>query len=360
MNKILVIAPNYTPGTGPSNALYFLKYVNATKFLFFKQGSSTYYKDMNTYALGIYNLGINHYVLSRFVKNLAEKLKPDYILSIAPELLLSLKEEFLEKTVVIPQGVLEPVCIKYEPPSIRVIHIYPEIIFVSKRVGSYAAISYYMLKKITEIFNPRRVELIWNPVREAFFELGMERLQKGSLLNRVKLRLLYVGRLTKLKGIDELIKFMPEVIKEYRNVELHIVGDGPLQSYLLYLVHKLGLEGKVIVHGRLNDVELLQQFANTTLLVTASYWESFCLPVAEAAAAAIPSVVRNVYALKDHVMLGYAVGFEEDNPENFIEAIGKALDSYEKLALRGFKIAQQLFYPSVVAKKYLDLLQTLK
>jgi glycosyltransferase involved in cell wall biosynthesis len=171
----------------------------------------------------------------------------------------------------------------------------------------------------------------------------MERLQKGSLLNRVKLRLLYVGRLIKLKGVDELIKFMPEVIKEYRNVELHIVGDGPLQSYLLYLVHKLGLEGKVIVHGRLNDVELLQQFANTTLLVTASYWEGFCLPVAEAAAAAIPSVVRNVYALKDHVMLGYAVGFEEDNPENFIEAIGKALDSYEKLALRGFKIAQQLF-----------------
>jgi hypothetical protein len=148
MNKILVIVPNYTPRRGPSNALYFLKYVNATKFLFFKQGSSTYYKDMNTYALGIYNLGINHYVLSRFVKNLAEKLKPDYILSIAPELLLSLKEEFLEKTVVIPQGVLEPVCIKYEPPSIRVIHIYPEIIFVSKRVGSYAAISYYMLKKL--------------------------------------------------------------------------------------------------------------------------------------------------------------------------------------------------------------------
>ena len=34
MTKFFVISPNYTPGRGPSNALYFLKYVNATKFLF--------------------------------------------------------------------------------------------------------------------------------------------------------------------------------------------------------------------------------------------------------------------------------------------------------------------------------------
>jgi len=358
MIKILVIAPNYMPGTGPSNALYFLKYVNATKLLFFKQGSSTYYKDINTYALGIYNLGINHYVLSRFVKSLVEKLRPDYILSIAPELLLNLEEEVLNRTIVIPQGVLEPIHIKYEPLSIRVISIYPEIMFVSRRVGGYVAISYYMLRRITEIFHPQKVELVWNPVREAFFELGMKKLQKEPL--RKKLKLLYVGRLTRPKGVDKLIEFMPEIIREYRDVELHIVGDGPLQSYLMHQVHKLALEDKVFIHGRLSDAELLQHYADSTLLVTASYWESFCLPVAEATAAATPSVVREVYALKDHVMLGYAIGFKKDNPENFVEAIGKALDRYEKLALRGFKIAHQLFHPSIVAKKILDLLQSLK
>lgn len=64
---------------------------------------------MNMYALSIYNLGINHYVLSRIVKSLVERLRPDYTLSIAPELLLSLEEEVLKKTIVIPQGVLEPV-----------------------------------------------------------------------------------------------------------------------------------------------------------------------------------------------------------------------------------------------------------
>ena len=59
-------------------------------------------------------------------------------------------------------------------------------------------------------------------------------------------------------------------------------------------------------------------------------------------------------------MIRYAIDFKRDNPENFIEAIGKALNRYEKLALRGFKIAQQLFHPSIIAKKILDLLQSLK
>jgi|GEM_PF-5622428 general stress protein 26 len=50
--------------------------------------------------------------------------------------------------------------------------------FVPGRVGGNATISYYMLRRITEIFHPRKVELIWNPVREAFFELGLKKLQK--------------------------------------------------------------------------------------------------------------------------------------------------------------------------------------
>jgi glycosyltransferase involved in cell wall biosynthesis len=147
---------------------------------------------------------------------------------------------------------------------------------------------------------------------------------------------LYVGKLTKLKGVDKLIWFMPEVLREYRDAEHHIIGSGPLQSYLMRQVRKLGLEDKVFIRGRLLGAELLQHYADSTLLVTASYRENFFLPVAEAFAVATPSVVREVYALKDHAMLRYAIDFKRDNPENFIEAIGKALIRYEKLALRGF------------------------
>jgi glycosyltransferase involved in cell wall biosynthesis len=58
------------------------------------------------------------------------------------------------------------------------------------------------------------VELIWNPVREAFFELGMKKASKTTLLNGKRLKLLYVGRLTKLKGVDKLIARASGILNE--------------------------------------------------------------------------------------------------------------------------------------------------
>jgi glycosyltransferase involved in cell wall biosynthesis len=174
-----------------------------------------------------------------------------------------------------------------------------------------------------------------------------------------KLRLLYIGRLVKLKGVERLLMLFPSILKEFHDAEFHIVGDDPLRERLIYLAHKLNLKNKVFIYGYVNDHILLQVYKNTTLLVTASYWESFCLPVAEAAASAVPSVIRETYALKDHVELGYAIGFREDSPECFAEAIGKSLDNYEILARRGYEVSRKLFWPSLVAEKVLKLLKSL-
>ena len=351
--KILIIAPNYKPGGGPSNSLYFLRYIKGSKLLFYANDILSKDKD------GIRVLmfpNMNHYVTSRVVKHIVDKFRPDYIISISPELMIRLKERELEKSVVIPQGFLEPVVFKFEPLVIRTSFIYPEISYISRDM-TYAAISIYMYRRINEIFRPKKVGLIYNPVREMFFKLGDERVQGGLVdCDRCKLRLLYVGVLKRLKGVDKLIRFFPSVLREFRDAELHIVGDGPLRGYLSYLVHKLGLEGKVFIHGYMTDFDLLKMYSNTTLLVTASYWEGFRLPVGEAAASAIPSVVREMYALREHVDWGYAVGFKEDSGESFVRAIGKALDNYRMLALRGYEISRKLFYPSVVAERILKLL----
>jgi len=352
--KILVIAPNYKPGSGPANSLYFLRYINGSKLLFYSNSILSKDED-GMRVLRFPNM--NHYVTSRVVKHIVHKFRPDYIISISPEVMIRLKEKELERSVVILQGVLEPVLYKFDPlPSIRVSFVYPEILYISRGM-THAAISMYMYRRINQIFRPKKVDLIYNPIRKMFFKLGDERVQGGLVdCDRCKPRLLYVGVLKRLKGVDKLIRFFPSVLKEFRDAELHIVGDGPLRGYLTYLVHKLGLEGKVFIHGYMTDFDLLKMYSITTLLVTASYWESFCLPVGEVAASAIPSVVREMYALREHVEWGYAVGFKEDSGESFVRAIGKALDNYKKLALRGYEISRKLFYPSVVAERVLKLL----
>jgi glycosyltransferase involved in cell wall biosynthesis len=122
-----------------------------------------------------------------------------------------------------------------------------------KEWGAYAAISMYMHRRISSLFRPKKVELIYNPIKEMFFDLGYERIQREVLVSNDKLKLLYVGGLTKLKGIDKLLMFFSSILREFHNVELHIVDDGPLREYLVYLVHKLNLKNKVFIHGHVDD-----------------------------------------------------------------------------------------------------------
>ena len=357
--KVLVIAPRFKAGTGPSNALYFLKYIGGSKLLFYTLNETSddrvTEKFIGVKAVPMNNEG-NHYVMQLLVKHIAERLKPEYIVSIAPELMTRLNERMLKRSLVIPQGFYEPIHFKFKPRGVTVLTTYPEILYVNKRVGCYAAISKYMYQRIKSLLRPKKLALTYNPVREQFFQLGEKNLTRQKPFKPI---LLYVGCLYWLKGVHKLIQWFPDVVREFRDAELHIAGNGPLLSYIHLMIHKLNLNKKVFIHGYVNDDRLYSLYERSTILVTASYWEGFCLPVAEAAAAGTPSVVREAYALKEHVRLGYAIGFREDSAEAFVEAVGKAIDNYDRLARTAYSISRKLFHPSKVACRILKILETL-
>jgi glycosyltransferase involved in cell wall biosynthesis len=81
---------------------------------------------------------------------------------------------------------------------------------------------------------------------------------------------LYVGRLSKEKGIDYLIKALPEIIKACPSSMLNIVGDGPMMSQLLKLVSNLDMEKHVTFHGRLLGVALMAAYQKANVVVIPS------------------------------------------------------------------------------------------
>ena len=360
--KLLIIAPCFGIG-GPSNALYFIKYLNDyTKTLFpanpiLRASLINVEKALNTKII-VFNCKVNNYVMQALVRHVVDVYKPDYIISIAPELLSLQNRRLLERTLVIPQGFLEPIIIRFKPLTMKALITYPEIYLVSRSVGAYAAISKYMYKRIVDVFKPKRIALIYNPVMEQYFQLGEERIQRLS--HPSKLRLLYVGRLEKLKGVHKLIEWFPSVLREFGDVSLHVVGSGgSLLNYLRHMIRRQDLSNRIFIHGFVNGSGLLEIYQHSNILVTASYWESFCLPVAEAAASAMPSVVREAFALKEHIELGYAIGFSEDSGDAFVKAVGKVVDNYERLSHRAYSISRRLFYSSKVAERVSKILKSL-
>ncbi|MEM1646449.1 MAG: glycosyltransferase family 4 protein [Ignisphaera sp.] len=359
--RILVVAPNFRIGTGPGNALLFIKYMPTESIIFYTSDKRTsyYFADSkNVKLISTTSLnGLTYYRVSHILHDLTDRFSFDYIITTAPEYLIFLSPKKLKKTLAIPQGFLEMVHVRMEFKNLLNIgyHISSlETYRVSKNVGAMGAISKYMHNKISRRLKGGRIALLYNPVREEFFAnpktLGGE---------AEKLRLLYVGVLKKLKGVDRLISFMPEVLREFRNAHLDIIGEGPLRGALEEEVRRMKLGKYVKIHGRVEDDVLLRFYREATVLVSASYWESFCLPVAEAAAMGIPSVVRAVYALKEHIELGYAEGFNRDDPYEFLKALGRVLDNYEKLSERGRKVARLLYHPYKVAQRVIAVLREL-
>lgn len=99
---------------------------------------------------------------------------------------------------------------------------------------------------------------------------------------------LYVGRISPHKGVHLLLQAFREVIKEVPKARLLVVGEPTFPAYLRKLK---GLGGNTVVFaGFVPDEELPFYYAASQVYATATLWEGFNLPLAEAQASGKPVV----------------------------------------------------------------------
>ena len=103
------------------------------------------------------------------------------------------------------------------------------------------------------------------------------------------LRLLYLGRLHPIKGIENLLQAMATMTN---GVTLSICGEGEAdyQARLKSLAAELDLNKRVTFHGRLDGEAKEKQFAEADLCVVPSFTENFCNVVAESLVRGLPVV----------------------------------------------------------------------
>ena len=103
------------------------------------------------------------------------------------------------------------------------------------------------------------------------------------------------------KGILYLLQAV-RLLKEDIPLKLTIVDDpDPDEGFAPYLVRKYGLEDSVSFTGRLTTPELVKHYCRAEIAVTASTYEGFGLPAAEAMACSTPVVATTAGALPEVV-----------------------------------------------------------
>ncbi len=157
-------------------------------------------------------------------------------------------------------------------------------------------------------------------------------LQKFRFVPRQEKNTVHIGTIRTLSekyGVEYLIRAFALLRKKHNNIELDIVGDGPLRVSLENLAEELGIKDHVVFHGFVNQNDDFKKYFSllssmdifTILSVLDS--ETFGVAAVEAFACGIPIVATNVGGLPeviDNELTGILVP-----PRNF-EATAEALE----------------------------------
>jgi glycosyltransferase involved in cell wall biosynthesis len=109
-------------------------------------------------------------------------------------------------------------------------------------------------------------------------------------------RILFVGRLTTEKRIDEVLRAITK-LDPALDVHFDVVGGGDQRRNLEQLTHELGLDSRVTFHGHTSEDELRSLYSRASVFAIASIAELQSIATMEAMASGLPIVAANAVAL---------------------------------------------------------------
>lgn len=136
--------------------------------------------------------------------------------------------------------------------------------------------------------------------------------------------ILFVGGLTRIKGLDFLIEAMPRVVQRHPHARLVIVGDGPDRQYFQRVAIRTGCRSSVDFLGFIPRDKIQAQYAKCSIFCLPSLAESFSLAILEAMSCAKPIVATAVGAIPS-VAADIALLVPPRNPERLAYAINQFL-----------------------------------
>jgi glycosyltransferase involved in cell wall biosynthesis len=168
--------------------------------------------------------------------------------------------------------------------------------------------------------------------------------------------LLFVGKLSKQKGLDQLLHALARLAGD---VTLDVVGDGDERQALETLARELGVAARVKWHGSQTQAALVSFYRSASALVVPSADEGLGLVAVEALLCETPVVAFESGGLPDvvqHERTGLLVN--ERSPEALAASISDVLgrgDRGQALGAAGRMHALSTFAPESAARRYIDI-----
>lgn len=173
-------------------------------------------------------------------------------------------------------------------------------------------LSYEVKKDITVI--PTGIEL--NKFsRDKYDGISIHNLRISLGIEKDDKILLYIGRISKEKNIEEILHAMKTYLKDRKKVKLVLIGDGPEKSNLEVMAKEFNIHEQIIFAGERPWDEIGMYYQIGDVFVSASQSETQGITYIEALASGLPVVAKADECLSgvlEDDINGYAFNSEED------------------------------------------------
>lgn len=108
----------------------------------------------------------------------------------------------------------------------------------------------------------------------------------GRYSNQNNNRIIFVGRFTKQKGLNDLFRIWKLVNQIHPDWHLDLFGDGEMRSFVCSEAERLGMN----IHINESNNNIFERYINSSILVLTSVYEPFGLVIPEAMSCGLPVV----------------------------------------------------------------------
>jgi glycosyltransferase involved in cell wall biosynthesis len=182
----------------------------------------------------------------------------------------------------------------------------------SQKVDKIITVSHAMQEDLVRHGWPKsRISVVWNGVDPERYNPEKCNAQEVEAIRRKygikpnEQMILFLGRLTWVKGVTNLVQAMPMVLSEYPRTKLVILGKGEQQNDIVEAANRLGITDRVICRFEfVPEEERILHYSAADLCIFPSTYEPFGIVSLEAMAMEKPLVVgaKGVVGFREQVI----------------------------------------------------------
>lgn len=193
---------------------------------------------------------------------------------------------------------------------------------------------------------------------------------RGPLKDLQRFKLAYVGRLIPLKGADKAIDIIEIIVNRYglKQLELLIIGDGPLRYRLEKFIIEKNLKENIILLGSRSQKEIVEELITTDLFIypgkkeiETGRAEAQGLVLLEAQSMGVPVVAFDVGGIGESIINNETgLLIPPDDLEGFADSVVTLLLNEEKrktMSISARKFVKEKFDINILGHQLLGIYQ---